>query len=223
MGGSTVDEVLIEPGRGAYDANRAAALAGVPKSTLHYWARKGIYVPSIAPGPRSRLWSWADLLALRAIDWLRRAKGPNQPAATSIRKIRQAITELSALGFTPEVFSELVRVSMTGDLFFAFGEEVGARARPGRQGAWDSLLRFVRPYRAAPDLLEPGPLLRIIPGKLHGEPHLANTRIGSATIYVLHELGYTMDHIQAMYPEASKAALQSAIDFEHDLRARRAA
>jgi hypothetical protein len=42
-------------GRGVYDADRAAALAGVPKSTLHYWARKGYYLPSIAPEPRTRL------------------------------------------------------------------------------------------------------------------------------------------------------------------------
>lgn len=62
----------LEPGRGVYDAARAAALAGVPKTTLHYWARTGLYPPSISPGPRVRLWSWADLLALRAIDWLRR-------------------------------------------------------------------------------------------------------------------------------------------------------
>ncbi len=40
-------------GRGVYDADRAAALAGVPKPTLYYWARKKLYVPSIAPEPRT--------------------------------------------------------------------------------------------------------------------------------------------------------------------------
>lgn len=31
--------------RGAYSADRAASLSGVPKSTVHYWARKEILVP----------------------------------------------------------------------------------------------------------------------------------------------------------------------------------
>lgn len=213
---------LIEPGRGVYDARRAAALAGVPKSTLHYWAREGIYTPSIARGPRLRLWSWADLLALRAIDWLRRKKGPNEPATTSMRKIRQAITELSKLDLPQEVFAEIVRVSVTGDLYFPV-DEISVQATPARQGAWVGLLQFIRPYHSAPDLLEPRPLLRIIPGKLHGEPHLLDTRIPSAAIYTLHERGYTLHDILAMYPEASMSAIRSAIDFERSLRLPRAA
>ena len=47
---------------GAYNAERAAALSGVPKSTVHYWARHGHLVPSVATRPR--LWSFTDLLAL---------------------------------------------------------------------------------------------------------------------------------------------------------------
>jgi uncharacterized protein (DUF433 family)/DNA-binding transcriptional MerR regulator len=209
--------ILIEPGRGVYDARRAAALAGIPKSTLHYWAREGIYTPSIARGPRLRLWSWADLLALRAIDWLRRKKGPNEPATTSMRKIRQAIAELSKLGVPHEVFAEAVRVSVAGDLYFPVGG-TDMQATPAQQGAWAELLPFIRPYHAAPDLLEPQPLLRIIPGKLHGEPHLLDTRIPSAAIYALHERGYTPQDLLAMYPEASEPAIKSAIDFERSLR-----
>ena len=34
----------------------------------------GFFRPSISPDPDDYLWSWSDLLALRAIDWLRRKK-----------------------------------------------------------------------------------------------------------------------------------------------------
>lgn len=51
---------------GAYTADRAAALSGVPKSTIHYWARKEVLVPSISP-ERVKLWSYTDLLGLRTI------------------------------------------------------------------------------------------------------------------------------------------------------------
>ena len=50
---------------GCYDATRAAALSGVPKSTVYDWARKEIVVPSISP-EREKLWSYADLMALSA-------------------------------------------------------------------------------------------------------------------------------------------------------------
>jgi MerR HTH family regulatory protein len=59
--------------RGAYPADRAAALSGVPKSTLHYWARQEILVPSLS-AEKVKLWSYADLMALRTIYWLRQRK-----------------------------------------------------------------------------------------------------------------------------------------------------
>ncbi|MCL2464549.1 MAG: hypothetical protein FWF28_05725, partial [Micrococcales bacterium] len=55
---------------GCYEASRAAALSGVPKSTLYEWARRRVVVPSVSP-EREKLWSYADLMALRIVSWLR--------------------------------------------------------------------------------------------------------------------------------------------------------
>lgn len=206
----------VEVGRGVYAAPRAAALSGVPQSTLHYWARTDLYRPSISPHPRVRLWSWADLLALRAIDWLRRVKGDAQPQKTSMQRIRQALRELDKQDLPRERLRQLVRVSPGGELFFE-DDEMVMRATPGLQAGWSEMLDLVAPYHNGPDLLEPRPLLRIIPGKLHGEPHLLGTRITSATIYTLHNSGYGTEQISAMYPEASPHALRQAIDLEQSL------
>ena len=208
----------VEVGRGVYDASRAAALSGVPQSTLHYWARTDLYRPSISPRPRVRLWSWADLLALRAIDWLRRVKGHDQPRKTSMRRIRQALQELDRQGLPRERLQQLVLVSQGGELFFKDDGRV-VRAMPGLQAGWPEMLDLVlvAPYRTGPDLLEPRSLLRIIPGKLHGEPHLLDSRITSATIYALHSSGYGTEQIRAMYPEASPRELRQAIDLEQSL------
>ena len=78
-------------------------------------------------------------------------------------------------------------------------------------------LVLVARYRTGPNLLEPRSLLRIIPGKLHGEPHLLGTRITSATVYTLHKGGYRTEQIRAMYPEASPHALRQAIHLEQSL------
>jgi hypothetical protein len=75
----------------AYTADRAAALAGVPQSTLHYWAREGILTPSVS-SERVKLWSFADLMALRAVEWLRRKKilGAKDVPPTRMPEIRRA-------------------------------------------------------------------------------------------------------------------------------------
>lgn len=44
---NTVWKTMTAP-RGAYQADRAAALSGVPLSTVHWWAREEILVPSIS-------------------------------------------------------------------------------------------------------------------------------------------------------------------------------
>jgi len=44
-----------------------------------------------------------------------------------------------------------------------------------------------------------------------------NTRIPTAAVYQLHELGYSLDAIHVMYPEAPREALTQAIEFERSL------
>lgn len=64
---------MLAAEEGCYEAKRAAALTGVPVSTVYYWAKNGIVVPSISP-VREKLWSYADLMCLRIVSWLRRPK-----------------------------------------------------------------------------------------------------------------------------------------------------
>ncbi|MGI8423979.1 MAG: DUF433 domain-containing protein [Chloroflexota bacterium] len=217
MTGGSASYASIEPGRGVYDAHRAAALAGVPVTTLHYWARNGIYKPSVSPDPRVRQWSWADLLTLRVIDWLRQEKSDGEVPRASVKKIRQALHELDKRGLDRAQLHALCAVSRKGEIFFELPEEGAVRAAPGQQGAWSGVLRLVRPYQSGPDLLNPRPRLRIIPGKLHGEPHVLNTRIPSAAIYALSTSGYSLEQIRELYPAAEPDAVADAIDLERSI------
>jgi DNA-binding transcriptional MerR regulator len=81
---------------GAYTAERAAALSGVPRSPIYYWARQGL-VPSLSRSPL--LWSYTDLLALRTLYWLRQPKRAHdrEVPATSMPKVRRALAELRKL------------------------------------------------------------------------------------------------------------------------------
>jgi hypothetical protein len=66
--------------RGAYPADRAAALSGVHQSTVRSWAREALLGPCIS-AQKVTLWSFSDLMALRIIHWLRQTKAAPDGAA----------------------------------------------------------------------------------------------------------------------------------------------
>lgn len=122
--------------RGAYPADRAAALSGVPLSTIHYWARHKVLVPSISP-ERVKLWSYPDLMGLRTIYWLRQTKKINDGAsvpATSMPAVRRAVAALKDLDLElwTEEHGPSVAVSRSGEVFFNvpgyLGNALGQRA-----------------------------------------------------------------------------------------------
>jgi uncharacterized protein (DUF433 family) len=213
------EDRTIDPERGIYSARRAAALAGVPLRTLHHWAHTGFFKPSVSPDPRDYLWSWGDLLALRAIDWLRHRKDDPELPRTSLDAIRAALAELDRDGLPRHKLRDLA-IASDGSLFFHDLDGQAMRADAGRQGAMPGALSLVSAYNdRGPDLLQPRPLLRILPGKLHGEPHVVHTRIPTAALFELHREGYTSEQIQRMYPDISIEALDQAIDLEQTLGA----
>lgn len=213
------DELRIDPSEGVYDAARAAALSGVPLTTMHYWARNGIYRPSVAAGARTRFWSWGDLLALRAIAWFRAREGPDRPRRTSMRRVREMLKALEFGGIPRDELYRVVAMTEAGQLAIRLDDAVTITADNRRQGLLDRVLPLVQPFGNGPDLYRPRPLLRIVPGKLHGEPHLVGTRIASAVVFEFARMGYPLADIEAFYPDADPDARQQAIDFEQSLRA----
>ena len=79
---------------GAYEASRAAALAGVPLSTLYHWAREEMVPPSVS-ATREKLWSYRDLLTLRLVRWLRTDKP--DVARTAMTQVRHTLDELGKM------------------------------------------------------------------------------------------------------------------------------
>src|SRR5262249_22340863 len=84
---------------GCYEAQRAAALVGIPLSTLYYWAKTGVVVPSISP-VREKLWSYADLMAVRIVSWLRHPKDSGEAVVpgTTMAEVRRALAFLAEAG-----------------------------------------------------------------------------------------------------------------------------
>jgi len=203
--------------RGCYEAPRAAALSGVPERTLYYWAERGIVVPSVSP-VREKLWSYGDLLTLRLVNWLRHPKGAELDttfARSTMTDIRRALTALGDdlwIGDQPGQERPSVAVDAAGRIFVTDP----LRTADGQQAL--EVLDLLAPFGAGPDLLLPRAHLRIVPGKVAGEPHLAHTRTTSRSIAALADR-FDLDQIVAMYPDEDPVALAEAIDLERQLAA----
>lgn len=208
---------------GCYEAPRAAALSGVPISTVYDWARKGVVVPSVS-AEREKLWSYADLMALRIVYWLRHPKGDNDVVpASPMPEVRRALGRLDDLGLdiwadggggsSPLLVDRGARIYIA-----AAGEVMDASGQHVIDDCLDLLAPFLDDGKVrGPDLRRPRPLLRIVPGKCAGEPHLSGTRLTTQTLAALVDRGYDVDGIYRLYPDQDVDAIGEAIDLERQL------
>jgi hypothetical protein len=141
---------------GAYSADRAAPLAGVPLRTLYYWAETGLVMPSVSRTKLMR-WSYADLLLARLVDWLRQDKPPDlKIAKTSVRRIRDTLERVEDLGERLMTDGFDVYVDQQGGLVFGGPNGLHVPLRHGlAQQLVDSTVNLVRPFEHHPGLRGP--------------------------------------------------------------------
>jgi len=207
---------------GCYDARRTAALSGIPRSTVYDWARKGVVVPSISP-EREKLWSYADLMALRIVSWLRHPKaldGDVRPAS-AMRHVREALVQLDEQGldlWDGRAGASPLFVDPTGKIVIDTPAAAHDLSGQGVLPGWLDLLGvFEGSDGAGPDLRRPREHLRIVPGKCAGEPHIDGSRLTTVTVAALSGRGYTLDDVARLYPDESRQSLEEAIDLERSL------
>jgi uncharacterized protein (DUF433 family) len=208
---------------GAYTADRAAALSGVPKSTIHYWARKGILVPSVSP-EKLKLWSYTDLLGLRFIYWLRQPKkvgdGRDVPR-TSMPAVRRALAVLSELDI--ELFEHgkpSIILDRSGQIALLSREATALT--PDHQLVAHWVLDLIAPFSLVaglkgPDLVRPSEYVRIVPTKLSGAPHIAETRVETQALYALEQRAFGVERIANLYPSIGRSAIEDALAVERQL------
>lgn len=207
---------------GAYNADRAAALSGVPRSTIYHWARKGHLIPSVSQRPL--LWSYTDLLALRTIYWLRQPKRAfdREVPPTSMGKVRRALEQLKKLSLDLfEGDQPVVAVTLKGEITI----DVDAAPLQVVEGQYleRGLVNLIGPFEGlegtkGPDLAWPRPTVQILPRKISGAPHIAGTRLPTESVSALADRGFTVDQLAAIYPFVGKESLRDSIDLEKQLK-----
>jgi uncharacterized protein (DUF433 family) len=211
----------------SYEAKRAAALAGVPERTVYDWAKKAVVVPSVSATPRHMRWSYADLLELRLVDWLRHAKADTEAVnnktfpATSMREVRRLLSSVEHLGGELHTGSAIVEVDRSGKIVLTIA---GERFDPLGFGLLQPMVpaefALIAPYlRKGPHLVEPKANVRILPGTLAGQPHVKDKRIPTELVVDLADQGFPPEMIRRAYPALADEDIRDAIDFEWELRA----
>ena len=212
--------------RGAYSAHRTAALSGVPLSTVYYWASHEVLEPSLSH-VRPKLWTYSDVIGLRIIQWLRRDK--SEAAKSSMPEVRKALRGLRALDASLTDPRVHIRVNDDGRIIFRVGGDSEWRA-VGRKGVIQSLipgaLDPLAEFRVdaqdglavGPNLQRPRQHLRIIPGKLGGEPHVEGTRISSWMVAgMIREGGLDAAKVVRLYPMLTADLVGECLDLEEQL------
>lgn len=209
---------------GCYEAARASALSGVPQSTVYLWARNGLVTPSVSP-TRVKLWSYADLMALRIVYWLRHPKSESGTVpASPMPRVRQALAELNERGLdiwddNDGNLSSPLRVDVSGKIWLDVEGVAIHEGQAALPGSLDLLGPFDLADRNGPDLIRPRPNLRIVPGRVSGEPHLARSRITTLSAAALYQNLGDLAAVAELYPGFSVEAFRDAVDFERSLAA----
>jgi uncharacterized protein (DUF433 family)/DNA-binding transcriptional MerR regulator len=211
------------PPTGAYNADRASALSGVPRSTIHYWSRHELLAPAVS-SEKVKLWSYADLMGLRIIYWLRQRKTDEAGAEippTSMKAIRKALGRLRALD--EPLWDDRASVWVDGHGNIHVKGPAGPETLAGQTLVADAI-NLVAPFSTkeglrGPDLGRPRPDLRIVPGRLSGSPHVVHTRLETRALYALDRDGLDSAAIRTLYPYVTEAQVDQALDLERQLEA----
>jgi uncharacterized protein (DUF433 family)/DNA-binding transcriptional MerR regulator len=221
--------LVVAASEGCYDATRAAALSGVPKSTIYYWASHEVVVPSVSP-VREKLWSYADLMALRVVSWLRHPKNDveGERPGSPMREVRRALAELDQNGldlWAPQTVGRSpLLVDRSGKIHIRIAD--GVRDLSGQSPLDPEWLDLLGPFDQVggngPDLVAPREHIRIVPARVAGEPHVAGSRLTTLTLAALAARGVSADRIADMY-DVDAVVVDEAVDLEEQLAGLRTA
>jgi uncharacterized protein (DUF433 family) len=211
--------------QGAYTADRAAALSGVPKTTMHWWAREEILVPSVS-AVRVKLWSYGDLLGLRTIAWLRATKTDEDGFVvpkTAMPLVRRALKELRGLELELWIDESTPNIGIDRSGGIVLQPQTDARHLDGQRLIDAEVFEVLRPFnlgveRPGPDLVKPRPRVRIAPGKLAGAPHIKDTRVETEALAALLRRGLDNIRIARLYPILEREDVDDALDLERQLQ-----
>ncbi len=201
----------------AFPVPIASYLSGATPRQLGYWRRPTASAPALLEPAAYRsgryLYSWADVVALRAIVYLRQEK--------SLPRIRRAVGTLRELEATEWEHLSKYRLARTAETIIVEtprGEILDLERAPGTVlerilmrdvlGVFES-----RDGREVPALERPRPFLTVDARVLGGYPVVAGSRVPFDSVASLADEGAAGAEIIELYPSVNPRGIPDAQDF----------
>lgn len=201
----------------AFPVPIASALSGATPRQLSYWRKPTRAAPPLLVPAAKRsgryLYSWADVVALRALVYLRQEK--------SLHKIRGAVARLRELHAGEWEHLSRYQLVRTGNSILVKtpeGEILDLERSPGAILDEVLLEDVLAPFSTAegyevPSLSRPRPHLAVDPNVLSGYPVIAGSRVPFDAVAGLAEDGAKAADVVAIYPSVNPAAVADARSF----------
>ena len=192
----------------AFPVPIASVLSGATPRQLSYWRRPTRSAPALLEPAAKRsgryLYSWADVVALRAIVYLRQEK--------SLPKIRTAVERLRTLEsdeWEHLARYQLVRTAKTIIVRTPRGELLDLEQEPATVLDEVLLEDVLEPFwtgdgAEVPDLRHPRPRLSVNPQVLGGYPVISGSRVPFDVVAGLADEGAELAEIVAISPRSSR-------------------
>ncbi len=207
----------------AFPVPIASVLTGATRAQLAYWRKNTPSAPAllVPEGKRSGryLYSWADIVALRSIVYLRSEK--------SLPRIRRAVATLRQL--EADEWHHLAQYTLIGTRKSILvrtpkGHLLDVGEQPGTVLSEVLMRDVLEPFETrtgqlVPDLKRPRPHITVDPRVLGGYPVLAGTRVPYDAVAALANDSLEAAEISAIYPSVGHEGIQDATDFAKQVAA----
>lgn len=207
----------------AFPVPIASVLSGATPRQLSYWRRPTASAPALLV-PASRrsgryLYSWADVVALRSIVYLRQEK--------SLPKIRHAVALLRSLDadeWAHLAEYQLMRTANTIVVRTPSGELLDLEQEPATVLQEVLMADVLAPFTTkdgavVPHLPSPRPYLSVDAKVLSGYPVIVGSRVPFDVVAGLADEGAAPAEIVAIYPSVDPAAVPDAQAFAEQVAA----
>ncbi len=202
---------------GFYSPAQVSRLAGVPRSTLYAWKKKGIIGPTVQVYTGDMLveegYSYADLALIKLLRGLKNKQLSRRSLVSALRHL------LERFGSFDSRHWEQAHL-------FVLNREVYAQ----KPDEWDAtvatkygqklMLRPLELFEEEAGILIPksfADYVEIAPNVMDGQPVVRNTRIPTSTLAMMAGQGISYTELADLYSQVPVETIEKAIQYEHSL------
>ena len=204
---------------GFYSTAQVARLAGVPRSTLYAWKKKGIIGPSIAVHSEDKLveegYSYADLAIIRLLRGLKDKQLTRKSLIVALRHLLERFGS-----FDNRRWEQAHLYVLDKEVYAQKPDEWDATV--ATRGGQRLLLTPPQLFEEEAGILIPKSFrdyVEIDPKIMDGLPVVANTRIPTTTLAMMHEQGVSFSELADLYFPIPRETLEMAVEYERSLDA----